>query len=47
LTKQGGYSATMGMMALAIFCVGILVIMFGPERRAAQFGTSSTSGASQ
>jgi SHS family lactate transporter-like MFS transporter len=47
LAKQGGYSATMGMMALAIFCVGILVIMFGPERRAAQFGTSSTSGASQ
>lgn len=46
LAKQMGYSATMGMMALAIFCVGVIVIMCGPERRAAQFGTTSTSDTS-
>ena len=33
----------MGMMALAIFCVGAIVIMCGPERRAAQFGTRPTT----
>jgi MFS transporter, SHS family, lactate transporter len=43
LASQMGYAATMGMMALAIFCVGIVVIMCGPERRATPFGTSSTT----
>jgi SHS family lactate transporter-like MFS transporter len=47
LARQNGYSATMGMMALVIFSVGAMVIMCGPERRAAQFGTSLTSGTSQ
>ena len=31
------------MMALAVFGVGVLVILLGPERRAAQFGANSTS----
>ncbi len=47
LAKEKGYSATMGMMALAIFCIGAVVIICGPERRAAQFGTSSTSDTSR
>ncbi len=47
LAKNAGYSATMGMMALAVFFVGAIVIMCGPERRAAQFGASPPLGASQ
>jgi SHS family lactate transporter-like MFS transporter len=41
LAGRAGYSAGMGLMALAIFCIGALVIMFGPERRAALFGENS------
>ena len=41
LANHTGYSATMGLMALAIFCVGVVVILCGPERRAAQFGTNA------
>jgi MFS transporter, SHS family, lactate transporter len=47
LALSNGYSTTMGMMAFAIFGVGVVVIMCGPERRAAQFGTGSTSDSSQ
>jgi SHS family lactate transporter-like MFS transporter len=43
VAQQRGYSATLGMMALAVFGVGVLVILLGPERRAAQFGANSTS----
>jgi MFS transporter, SHS family, lactate transporter len=42
LAISHGFSTTMGMMALAIFGVGVVVIMCGPERRAAHFGTGST-----
>jgi cbb3-type cytochrome oxidase subunit 3 len=37
-----GYSAILGMMALTVFSVAIVVVMCGPERRAAHFGTRST-----
>ena len=37
LSKGGSYSRAMAMTAFAAFCIGALVIMFGPERRAASF----------
>jgi SHS family lactate transporter-like MFS transporter len=40
--KSMGYSAILGMMALTVFSVAIVVVMCGPERRAARFGTRST-----
>jgi SHS family lactate transporter-like MFS transporter len=43
LAMSRGYATTMGMMALAIFGIGVVVILCGPERRAAQFGPGSTS----
>lgn len=39
--KNGAYSTTMAMMALAVFCVGSVVIICGPERRATRFGADS------
>ena len=40
LAGRMGYPAAMGIMALAVFGVGIVVIMCGPEQRAAEFGKS-------
>lgn len=39
--KNGAYSGTMAAMALVVFCAGAVVIFFGPERRAAQFGKAA------
>jgi SHS family lactate transporter-like MFS transporter len=36
--KNGSYSTAMAMMALAVFVVGTIVIISGPERRSAAFG---------
>jgi SHS family lactate transporter-like MFS transporter len=40
--KNGVYSTPMARMALGTFVVGVIVIMLGPERRAAQFGINSS-----
>jgi MFS transporter, SHS family, lactate transporter len=37
LSKGGTYSNAMAMTAFAAFCLGAVVIVFGPERRAAVF----------
>jgi SHS family lactate transporter-like MFS transporter len=36
--KHGSYSTAMAMMAVAVFFVGTIVIVCGPERRSAVFG---------
>jgi SHS family lactate transporter-like MFS transporter len=38
LSKRYAYSSAMAMTAFTVFCVGVLVIIFGPEKKAAEFG---------
>jgi hypothetical protein len=38
LSKRGTYSSAMEVTAFAVFCAGALVIILGPERKAAEFG---------
>ena len=39
LSKGSTYSNAMAMTAFAAFCLGVLIIVFGPERKAAVFTT--------
>lgn len=41
--KNIGYTKVMGTMAATVFTVGIVVVLLGPERRAAQFGSRPTA----
>jgi SHS family lactate transporter-like MFS transporter len=38
LSKHGSYSSAMAETAFAAFCLGAVVIILGPERKAAEFG---------
>jgi SHS family lactate transporter-like MFS transporter len=38
LSKHGTYSGAMAVTAFAAFCLGAVVIILGPERKAAEFG---------
>jgi SHS family lactate transporter-like MFS transporter len=38
LSKHGTYSSAMAVTAFTVFCVGALVIIVGPERKAEEFG---------
>jgi SHS family lactate transporter-like MFS transporter len=38
LSKRSSYSSAMAETALVVFCVGIVVILLGPERKAVEFG---------
>jgi SHS family lactate transporter-like MFS transporter len=38
LSKRSSYSSAMAETALVVFCVGVVVILLGPERKAVEFG---------
>jgi MFS transporter, SHS family, lactate transporter len=45
LAKDGQYSTTMALMAFIVFSLGSLIIISGPERRAAPFGVGTAGAA--